>query len=268
MSKATIFNTIIFFMFFFFIKAQSQKPSKIIKEIYPYYLNITATYLSLDDPSIKRYAYFSFDFSDEKMDNFAYFKISTESVLYQTRIQYLFFDKELDEISNDDVEKIFAFYYIKGHNYRKEKTEQGFDTYIKIEKLKNNGKSLIIRIDVEQLKGDITIENMESIPEVTPLNKNIYKDNYPHNHERYHNNVINNEQRYNVDNEIIRDRYYHYHKDWRYHSHDKVHEENPITIIYGLILIQVWIIIFCLYCTINRRKNNTQRNVIINNNIQ
>ena len=277
MSTSSIYNMLIFnilFLSFINIVISQQSPF-VIKEIFPYYMNVTGAYLSLDNLNIKKYVYFSFDFSNEKDRNYACFKISTDSVLYQSRIKYLFFEKEIDEISNNDINKNdVLWYYIKGQNYRKEKTEQGFDSYIKIEKFSFiKGKTLVMQIDVEKLNGDIIVENLESIPEISSLNKNIYKENYSQHHDKDHNHIINNEQRYynqdyNKDyNKDIHNRYNHYHKEWRYHSHEINYETSPIRIVYGTITAQIWLVLLVAYCLVNRRKTNIQYNVAINNNV-
>jgi len=275
MSKTSIFHKIIFYLSIMVLidKISSQKSSLIIKEVYPYYMNTTAAFISLNDLLIKKYAYFSFDFS--KQNDIAYFKITTESVLSHNNIQFLFTDKNKDEITYNDFEKKYNnWYFIRGSNFKKEKTEQGFDSYLKIERFFKDKKTLLIRLDVEELKGEITLENLESLPEDNKLNKNKHKekqkennyhDNYNHNQYNYHKYVINNEQRnYNND---IHNRYYHYHKEWRNHSHDKVNETNSLKIMYGMFIAQVWMIILILYCLVNRRKRNAQYVVTINNSV-
>ena len=272
MSKETLLHLMVFYISLFcIIKSQSSKA--IIKEIYPYYYNTTATFLSLQNSDIKRYAYFSFDITDKKLNDIAYFKITSDSALYHSNIQYYFSDKTIDKISSYDVEGThFFYYYIKGSNFRKEKTEQGFDSYLKIEFLnKYNRKTLLIRIDVEKIKGEISIENLESIPEDNSLiNNNYNKNNYEHNnydrHNHQHHEVINNEQRY-YNNQDNYNRYYHYHKEWRYHSHDRINEYSSFKMVYGIILLQVWFVIMILYCLVNRKKRNNNIMVAISNNL-
>ena len=283
MSKETLLHLIIFYISLFcLIKSQSSKA--IIKEIYPYYYNTTATFLSLENSDIRKYVYFSFDITDKKLNGNAYFKITTDSALFHSNIQYYFSDKNINKISSYDVEGTNLFYYyIKGSNFRKEKTEQGFGSYLKIEHLnKYNRKTLLIRIDVEKMKGEILIENLEIIPEDNSLtnnnynnyNKNDYehhnydsknKYNSNHNHHNHH-EVINNEQRY-YNNQDNYNRFYHYHKEWRYHSHDRINEYSSPKMVYGIILFHVWFIILIIYCLINRKKRNNQIIIAVNNNI-
>ena len=291
---------IIFYIsiFVLFTKVSSQKSTFIIKEILPYSMNAKAAYISLTDLGIKKYAYFSFDFSNS---NIAYFKITTESSFSHSNIQLLFSEKEVNEINKNDLENYyFQWYFIKGYAFKKVKNEQGFDSYLKVEKYNKNCKTLIIRIDVDKLGNDITAENLESLPEDNSLNKNNYNEkeknlhywqdnynnnknnynnnyhynhnnnnhynhnnNYPSNHNNYHNYGMNNNQR-DYNNEI-HNRYYHYHQSWRAHSHDTIYETNAPRIIYGLILSQIWIVIMILYCLVNRRKRNVQYTVAINN---
>ena len=292
---------IIFYISIFalFTKVSSQKSTFIIKEILPYSMNATAAYISLTDLGIKKYAYFSFDFSNS---NIAYFKITTESSFSHSNIQLLFSEKEVKEINKNDLENYYVqWHFIRGYAFKKVKNEQGFDSYLKVEKYNKNCKTLIIRIDVDKLGNDITAENLESLPEDNSLNKNNYNEieknlhhwkdnynknnnnynnnnyhynhnnnnhynhnnNYPSNHNNYHNYGMNNNQR-DYNNEI-HNRYYHYHQSWRAHSHDTIYETNAPRIIYGLILSQIWIVILILYCLVNRRKRNVQYTVAINN---
>ena len=195
MSKRALIYTAILYISLFSLVIKSQYSSFIIKEIYPYNLNATAAFLSLTNTGIKKYVYFSFEFNKDKIKDNAYFKISTDSAIYQTNIQYLFIEKKPDEIKLGDVAGNYIYYsYIRGMNFRKEKTEQGFDSYIKIEQYyKNNKNTLVIRIDVEQLKGDVSIENLERLPEDNSLNKNIFvSTNYQNNNNGRNNNYPNN----------------------------------------------------------------------------
>ena len=287
MPKETLLHIMIFYISLFCI-IKSQNSKAIIKEINPHYYNTTATFISLPNSDIKKYAYFSFDITDKNIKDTVYFKITTDSALYHSNINYYLFEKEIDKISGKDVEGIY-YYFIKGANFRKEKTEQGYDSYLKFEHLNRyNRKTLLIRIDVEKMKGDISIENLEKYPEDNSLinnnnynknnynnnNKNKYnnynKNNYGHhNYDRYnnhHHEVINNEQRY-YNNQDNYNRYYHYHKEWRYHSHDRINEYSSFKILYGIVLLQVWFVIMILYCLVNRKKRNNQIVVGINNNI-
>ena len=132
MSKETLLHLMIFYISLFCI-SKSQSSQAIIKEIYPYYYNTTATFLSLQNYGIKKYAYFSFDVTDKKLNGIAYFKITTDSSLYHLNIQYSFVEKKIENLVDYDVlGKNVSWYYIKGANFRKEKTEQGFDSYIKV----------------------------------------------------------------------------------------------------------------------------------------
>jgi hypothetical protein len=240
--------------------------SQIIKEIYPYYDNTTAAFISLDNWDIKQYVYFSFDFSDKtKIKDIAYFKITTDFAIYHLNIQFTFLEKKIENlVDNDVLGKNITWYYIKGSNFRKEKTEQGFDSYIKLENYFTKKKTLLIRIYVEKMKGDMIVENLESMPMDNSLtnNNNYNKNNFGHHnhnknvHHDYHDYVINNEHRYYYNNSY--NKYHHYHKEWRYHSHDRINEVNPYRNLYGIILLQIWLVIMILYCMVNRRKRNNQ----------
>ena len=98
--------------------------------------------------------------------------------------------------------------------------------------------------------------------EALPNNLNIiikkFDDYY-----RNHTHIINNEHRYYNNN--IHDRYYHYHKKWRYHSHDRIYQLQPIYLVSGIILGNIWLLLFILYCMVNRRKRNNTYLVQINN---
>ena len=276
MSKLTLFHLFIIYISLYCLvdKAESQ----IIKEVYPYYLNVTAAYISLENLDENKYVYFSFNSDDERNMNITYFKINTESELSQSNIQFKFTRKKTEEISKEDLEKNNAnWFYIRGHKFRSEKNQQGFDTYLKIDRYFNVKKTLIIRLEIDKLKGDITVENLESLPEKDSLNNNHKKKvrENKHNHhynnnynsqDKYHNNVINNEHRYSHNNDI-HNRYYHYHKNWREHSHDKIYEISNLRIVYGLIIAQIWLIVLVLYCLVNRRKRNVPYIIPINNRI-
>ena len=178
-------------------------------------------------------------------------------MLYYTNIQYIFTNKNMGEINYSYLEGRNQFwFFIKGHNFRKEKSEQGFDSYLTIEKNKNaDGTILVIRIDIDKLKGDIIAENFESLPiedkSLTKNNQYQYNNNYDYNHNNRHvisdgqnNAVINNEKRYS--SKEIHDKYYHYHKEWRYHSHDRIYQLQPLYLVSGIILGNIWILLYIL----------------------
>ena len=277
MSKLTLFHLFIIYICLYCLvdKAESQ----IIKEVYPYYMNVTAAYVSLENLNANKYVYFSYNFDDQKNLDLIFFKITTESELTQSNIQYRFTNKKAEEISKEDLEKDNAYwFYIRGRKFRSEKNEQGFDTYLKIDRYFKEKKALIIRLEIDKLKGDIMVENLESLPEIDSLINNNHKKKVKenkHNHhynnnyysqDKYHNNVINNEQRYSHNNDI-HNRYYHYHKNWREHSHDRIYEISNLRIVYGLIIGQIWLIVLVLYCLVNRRKRNVPYIIPINNRI-
>ena len=274
MSKLTIFHLFIFYISLF--SSLDNVDSQKITEIYPYYLNVTAAYVSLENLNSKKYVYFSFNFDNEKNMNQAYFKLTTDSELSHSNIQYLFTEKKAEEITkNDLVKNTLYWYYIRGNKFRKDKNEQGFDSYLEFFNYSKEKKTLIIRLEIDGLKGDITIENLESLPEENSLINNKYNENLKgnkHNHHNsynsqnnYHNNVINNEQRYSNNN--IHNRYYHYHKDWRSHSHDRVHAISNFRILYGLLIGHIWLFILILYCLVNKRKRRIPYIATINNRI-
>ena len=141
MSKLTIFHLFIFYISLF--SSVDNVDSQKITEIYPYYLNVTAAYVSLENLNSKKYVYFSYNFDDEKNLDLIFFKITTESELTQSNIQYRFTNKKAEEISKEDLEKDNAYwFYIRGRKFRSEKNEQGFNTYLKIELLPN--KELVL----------------------------------------------------------------------------------------------------------------------------
>ena len=161
MPKETLLHIMIFYISLFCI-IKSQNSKAIIKEIYPHYYNTTATFISLPNSDIKKYAYFSFDITDKNIKDTVYFKITTDSSLYHSNINYYLFEKEIDKISGKDVEGIY-YYFIKGANFRKEKTEQGYDSYLKFEHLNRyNRKTLLIRIDVEKMKPEYVLADFQA----------------------------------------------------------------------------------------------------------
>lgn len=275
MSKEAFLHIMIFYISIFCLIMKTHS-SQIIKEIYPFYDNTTAAFISLDNSDIRKYVYFSFDFSDKtRLKDIAYFKITTDSSLYHLNIQYSFVEKKIENLVDYDVlGKNVSWYYIKGANFRKEKTEQGFDSYIKVENYFTKKKTLLFRIYVEKMKGDMIFENLESMPVDNSLtnNNNYNKKNYGHHnhnenaHHNHHEYVINNEQRYFYNNSYY-NKYHHYHKEWRYHSHDKIHEVNAYRNLYGIILLQIWILIMFLYCLVNRRKRNNPILVAVSGNM-
>ena len=244
---------------------KSDRYDSLIKQIYNY--NTTAAIISLDNLKSTNYVYFTFDLSDflenikDEKENYIYFKIFTESSLYPSQIKYMFLNKKSDKVSYNDVVSNNGNYFfwnqLNSNNFIREQAYKGYDNYIKI-KINDKQRTLVIRINIWNLKGEILAENVEALP--NNLNIIIKKsDDYYRNHTH----IINNEHRYYKNN--IHDRYYHYHKEWRYHSHDRIYQLQPLYLVSGIILGNIWILLFILYCMVNRRKRNNTYFVQINN---
>ena len=244
---------------------KSDRYDSLIKQIYNY--NTTAAIISLDNLKSTNYVYFTFDLSDflenikDEKENYIYFKIFTESSFYYYQIKYMFLNKKADKVSYNDVVSNNGNYFfwnqLNSNNFIREQAYKGYDNYIKI-KINDKQRTLVIRINIWNLKGEILAENVEALP--NNLNIIIKKsDDYYRNHTH----IINNEHRYYNNN--IHDRYYHYHKEWRYHSHDRIYQLQPLYLVSGIILGNIWILLFILYCMVNRRKRDNTYFVQINN---
>jgi hypothetical protein len=232
----------------------------------------------------------------------AYFKITTELLLLERDINYEFFMKKQEDITTKDLYNSRnignTIFWRKIDYYYKETNGNEYDYYIKIKKygIKN---TLIIRIPFLKNQGQIMIENIYSIPDDI-LNKftnkgkiNISLDwknqNNGHKNDRktllpipphpyighYNNNNwndwnFNNNKNINNNNVIITkypnnyhpfNYYFNYH---RYHKHHYI-RFNAGFVCLGVILGQIWLIIFILYCIVNRKKQNTRLAVIVGN---
>lgn len=277
-----------------------------IKMIPDAYMNATAAFVELDSLERSSFLYFSFDYDyhnqmNKKQIDIAYFKITTELLLSKSDISYDFFMKKQEDITIKDLYNVGnPIFWRKIDYYYKEKNGNEYDYYIKIQKYGINN-SLIIRIPFLKNKGQITIENLYSIPDdilkkFTNKGKNnisLYWSDQNNGHkndrknllpvpphpynEHYNNNPWNdwnadNNKNKNNNNVIITkypnnnhlyndDYYYNYH---RYHKHHHI-RFNTGFLFLGVILGQIWLIVFVLYCIVNRKKQNTRLAVIVGN---
>lgn len=165
--KHLIKNIYLFFLFLFIsINKSTQSEIKMIPDAY---MNATACFVSLDSIEKSDYLYFSFDYDYHKQMNLnqkdiAYFKISTELVLTDYDLNYALFGIKPEDISVDYLERnknniIWRNIY----NSFKEKNGNDYDYYIKIKKF-GSKNTLIIRIPLLKNSGQITIENIHSLP--------------------------------------------------------------------------------------------------------
>lgn len=267
-------NQILFFIFFLLIsinKANEAPTNNKITLIPNANHNATTAFVSLEDMKESKYLYFSFDFNYHyqigkkvEKNNLVLFKIITEKNIYNN-ISYTFLDKDVEKVSTADLEQKNNIFWKQSLltlvQLSNEKSQllriYRFKEYI-------NKNTLIIKIPISKYKGEITIENINYIPnkvlEIIKDNKN--NNYYPNYKDEYNNRYRNkNERNHYYDNfyNINHQDYYKY----RYNSSYSIEWGAIISSILGAI----WIFIFILYCLINRRKSN-QLAIIIGNNPQ
>lgn len=222
--------------------------------------NATAAFVSLDELTNIDFLYFKFDLKDhnefkQRKKDETYFKIKTELSLSERDFRHIFLDKILEEVKLTDLEDKNQIIWKYSSLLSKEKTGNEYNYYILINKLgrKIKGNTLIIRIPVLKSKGQITIENLYTLPEEILEKKNKI-DNiniWPKN--KFNNNSINEEIN-NKKNEN--------NKSWLYDNNRKIHKGNVIhrryaiqIFLLGMILGIIWICLFILFCWTNCRKN-------------
>jgi hypothetical protein len=296
-------NIYLFFLLLLIsIKNSDQAEIKMIPDAY---MNATAAFVALDSLEKSPFLYFSFDYGyhnqmNKEQIDIAYFKITAELLLFERDINYEFFMKKQEDITTKDLYNSRnignTIFWRKIDYYYKETNGNEYDYYIKIKKygIKN---TLIIRIPFLKNQGQIMIENIYSIP-YDILNKftnkgkiNISLDwknqNNDHKNDRktlipphpyighYNNNNwndwnFNNNKNINNNNVIITkypNNYHPYNYYFNYHRYHKHHyiRFNAGFVCLGVILGQIWLIIFILYCIVNRKKQNTRLAVIVGN---
>jgi hypothetical protein len=270
-------------------------------------LNATASFASFEK---QFYLYFLYDINPFLKDNnfrtSAIFKLTSKQRFYTYDISYSFLNKKIDTINSTDLtgNRVFINWIYLTDVIANRTLAKEYDHYINININKlflkqNNFNTLVIRFKVLNKKGDLTIENLLSLPEdikkainnkknnyiynknlMDSLNKdnnnnNYHKNNYNNINQNYQNGInynnnkdyFNNNLNYNDGkNKYYSNSYYHYH----YHTHHNKHFHfHNIGLIYtGIIFAQIWTIIFILYCIVNRRKVNNNRFAVIVGNMQ
>ena len=281
-----LINNPLLFIFLLFIYINCQSPQDIeFKMIPSAYLNATASYATFDKDKFFLYFTFDLDFHKNvsKEKDVACFKISTSSQINSKDIEYAFFDKKIEQVNvtDLDIKNIILWHY--GYIANKEKTNYDFNYYIKI-RLVGEDKSkstLIIKINVLNKKGDLTLENIfvpldekklklndikdvnKLFPDLKPMKK-YYNKSYP-----YRNHTINNYYGYNNQYNHLPNNYHYHYNYHNYHrrKYRRVYRNIDFSIL-GILLFQVWILVFILYCIVNIRKPENNRNVVIIGNIQ
>ena len=286
--KGVINNPILLiFLLFIFINCQSPQDIE-FKMIPSAYFNATATYATFDKDKLFLYFTFDLDFHKNvsKEKEVACFKISTSSPINGRDIKYTFLDKKPEQVNVTDLNIKNNIFWYNGYIANEEKTSFDYNYYIIIKLLgENKNKStLIIKIDVLNKKGDLTLENkfipLDKIklklndikdvnnlfPDMKSLEKH-YNRSYP-----YKNLTINNyygyKNHYNNHHPNNHNNYhYHYHYNYHRRKYRRVHRYIDFSII-GILLLQVWTIVLILYCIVNRRKPENNRTAVIIGNIQ
>lgn len=253
------------------IKAISPFDIKIIPDAYH---NATPALVLLDSlPNNTDFLYFSFDFNyhnqnPQKLKNEAYFKIETPLLLSLSDIRYIFLDKKQEELNSTDLDfpilnRIWKFAYLIG---KEKNLYNEYNYYVQIHKFEEEKNTLILKLPATKKEGQISIENIISLPEEILEKKNKFKNfnNWPKNNPHFHNSNENHNNGIYKDNQIeeINPPYkghhrYHYH--YHYHHHWMIFQG-----ILGIILLNVWFIIFILYCFVNKRKKSSLAVVIGN----
>jgi hypothetical protein len=309
--KGPFFNKIFLLAFFLLIsiKKTTQSENIELNMIADASLNATASFASFEH---QNYLYFLYDmnpfFKDNNFRTSAVFKLTSKERFYRNDINYSFLSKKIDEIKSTDIIGNGAYIYWRYlyENVIAQKTlDNEYDHYININRTQlkqNNFNTLVLRIKVSFKKGDLTIENLFSLPKdiknslYNKTNNNIFnqnlrdslnKDNYNNNnyHKNNYNNINHNYQNdYYNNNNNYKDYYnnnnynnYNYGKNkyygkthYHYHTYHRKHFHlHNIGLSYaGIIFAQIWSIIFILYCIVNRRKVNNNRFAVIVGNVQ
>lgn len=286
--KNLINYNILLLSFLLFALTNNQLTTFQIKMIPDAYMNATASFVSLDSVEKTSFLYFTYDFDYHNQVNpdqkdIAYFKISTELILSSWDIKFTFLNKSQEEVNSTDLNDLKNKYWKNIFLFEKEKTLNEYNYYIQINKF-GKRKTLIFRIPVLKNEGQITIENLYSLPDdilnkFTKIN-NMNYNGWPQNTEHSHWNE--NNKHYYEKNKMNLNHYkghnYNSYPYTLYHSKKGLgykhysHHRNifwvcfqACSIILGYVFFQIWIIIFILYCIVNIKKNNTKLAVIVGN---
>ena len=288
------------FLFIFLISVYNVSLSE-IKIIPDANLNATAAFVSLENLEKTDFLYFSFDFNyhnqvPQKIKDVAFFKVTSELKFGYTDFRYIFLEKKQEDINSKDLvldiqrDNLFWKYAF----IIKEKVDNEYNYYIQIKRIieTKSKNTLILRLSVakkEGQEGQITVENLFSFPDeiakkmntINSLNfgsniipnydksKTILIDNdknYYHN--EYHHDYGNKNNYYK--NDVMHPNYNgnHFHNQInivRPHKHYRyMHNFRIVLMFLGMILLNIWIIIFILYFLVNKRKKE-QLAIIIGN---
>lgn len=296
--KGPFFNKIFLLAFFLLISINKTTQSENIelKMIADANLNATASFASFENQS---YLYFLYDINPLLKDNnfrtSADFKLTSKQRFNTYDINYSFLNKKIDTINSTDIigNKVYIYWRYLIDVISNRTITYEYDHYFNINRLllkQSNYNTLVIRVKVLNKKGDLTIENLLSLPEDikeainNKLNSNIYNknlrdilnkknynniyhknNNYNKYYNNYHKDYYNNNFNYNYGNKkYYGNEHYHFH----FHHKKRNHFHNIGFSFAGIIFAQIWCIIFILYCIVNRRKVNNNRFAVIVGNIQ
>jgi hypothetical protein len=282
MPSINILLSILFLFISFNISKES--PSSEIKIIPDANQNATAAFVLLDDLEEETkdfYLYFKFDFeyhsqTTQNRKNKAFFKLTTEFALSPFQIQSIFLDKTLEEVNLADINN--NGHWKENHIVFREQIDNEYNYYFIINNKhheyeeNNNRKTLILRILINKKQGQLTLENLFTLPEIVleslnnKKNNNLRAPNYPHfqdpNNNQYNNYKYNHNYNYDYYHNNYYDRtYYGHHKYYRSRYYYSVFN---CCIIIGFLLGQIWFVILILYCLVNRKKKTTLAVVVGN----
>ena len=256
--------------------------------------NATAAFVLLEDLEKLGFLYFSFDFNyhnqvPQKIKDVAFFKITTELELFDLDFQYIFSEKNLEDINSAnlllDLRKNNNFWKYS-LLFSKEKVNNEYNYYIQINRfVETKAKTLILRIPVAKKEGQLTIENLMSFPKevekkVNEIKNHHFRPKIEHNLGKNNMDILEDDKRYHYNK--YHDNYYKYHSirpnhNGQYYTH--IHFLKPhkhyrygkniriiriVLFTLGSILSQIWIVIFVLYCLVNRKKKE-QLAIVIGN---
>ena len=258
------------FTFFLFISIKNtiQSPSIDIKIIPDAYLNATAAFALFEDYQDSDYLYFSYDFdyhnkvNPKDLDQ-AYFKITTDHLYFNRELKYIILDKKQEEVTPADLDPKNDIIWNSCFLLTTLKVDNEYNYYIDIHRIraeKNTKKTVIIRIPVvKNNKGQIEIENLYTFPEEILGKKNLNQNfnSWPvkNDVDKYHSTELKPTNNYYHD--------YYLKNHYKYHYHHRTHC-CYFSAFLGVILAQIWMVLFVLYFIVNRRKK-THLAVIINN---
>jgi hypothetical protein len=135
-------------------------------------LNATAALAFLNNFEKENYLYFSFDFNyhnqvPQKEKNTAYFKLTSELFFSYSDFKIYFLDKKQEEVTSSDIDTKNYMIWEPCYLISKEKINNEYDYYIQIKRLdfRNRKNTVILRVPIYKKEGQITVENLYSLPE-------------------------------------------------------------------------------------------------------